>query len=452
MFFKTETEYFAAGAHSWDEVTVLDKIDTLVLHGGAFHTDDVLTAVMMRKLEPSIRILRETDNEKIGEYLCKPSVMVADVGRGDFDHHQTDVPLNDFGMRHAACGRVYEAIRDSLPLSPVQRENLEFVIPHIEHTDNDGSRQLGKIYNDLAAAVNSMRPTFLEVEESGMTEQECMNVAFGKAMQLINNTLFTTNKPIRIPSGNRSVKLTDLIAGKCNKIKERFENTAGTRKQEAERADAEAARRIEKVFDKAEYKGVLSLEKWLPSFTAIQDPKYEDARFFVFPSMRGGYCISCLHTSERGVFRLGLPETWLENKPERCTFVHQSLFMANFEHREDAVRAGIALCEEEKSALYEVEKKPTHALDLPYRSDKALMIAIEKQPALVCEIETPTKEMLKRAVSLDPSLITRIECPSVELKELAAQCAREMRESFKGNKSAGECSIGKVMAYPCVER
>ena len=435
MFFRTYNDYCKAEIPADSELTILESVNTLVVHGGAFHTDDVLAAVLMRIYDRNIHIFRESDSDRIADYLRDPTVLVADIGFGDFDHHQLNAPFNRYGIKHAACGRLYEALKKDIPLTAVQRANLEFVMPHIENTDNNGSRQFGKVYNNLSSTINSLRPTFLEVEESESSEQELMNKHFGSAMKLLRDTLFAAKHRIRIPSKEQSVKLTDLIAGNSSRIKKVFDELFETRALEAERADEAAAVRLADAYKNTPHKEILLLDKWFPTYTALQEPKYDDLRFSVFPSLRGGYLLNCLHTSERSAYRLQFPSRWLEKKPEGCTFVHQSLFTASFVSREAAIRAGMVMCVMEEDALRRVRAVPESVLDMPFHSDKAIITALEMKPELIKEISSPTKEMCRTAIIADPSLLKDIRKPSLELRELAAERTKKLR-------SAGRKLIG----------
>ena len=91
---------------------------TIVIHDGVNHADDIMCVYLMQQLNPEISVIRARNEYPMKLYLQDPSVLVADVGEGFFDHHQKDAvhypgELSDSG-RKAACGLVWESWGDKI--------------------------------------------------------------------------------------------------------------------------------------------------------------------------------------------------------------------------------------------------------------------------------------------------------------------------------------------------
>ena len=65
--------------------------DKLIVHGGEFHADDVMTAAILKSLNPDIEIERVYS---VPDELSA-NTLVADIGFGKYDHHQDDKALPD---------------------------------------------------------------------------------------------------------------------------------------------------------------------------------------------------------------------------------------------------------------------------------------------------------------------------------------------------------------------
>lgn len=90
----------------------------IVVHGGLFHMDDVLCAVLCRIANPAVRIARKNNPETEIEIAdIDLGIIVADVGgvydpeRGLFDHHQDKYTAeSDPATVRAAVGRLWDTL------------------------------------------------------------------------------------------------------------------------------------------------------------------------------------------------------------------------------------------------------------------------------------------------------------------------------------------------------
>ena len=74
--------------------------NTIMVHGGLFHTDDVMCVAMAHIINPSIKIERVFE---VPENITDDCI-VCDIGGGRYDHHQPDTEIRETGYKYAACG------------------------------------------------------------------------------------------------------------------------------------------------------------------------------------------------------------------------------------------------------------------------------------------------------------------------------------------------------------
>ena len=93
----------------------------LITHAGVFHSDDILSTALLSRLfdDRDIEVIRTPDVESIvpdfdrGLAVNKMpdgrDVIVYDVGRGRFDHHQPDSPRRPGGNKYCGFGLLWSA-------------------------------------------------------------------------------------------------------------------------------------------------------------------------------------------------------------------------------------------------------------------------------------------------------------------------------------------------------
>lgn len=140
-------------------------------HGGRFHADDVFSTALLMLLEPSFKVERgnipPTDD----------SVLVYDIGGGDFDHHQSDTPVRENGIPYAAFGLLWRAYGNTLTANPslVTAFDTSFVAP-LDENDNNGT------HHALAAAFAAMNPTWENDDRAASDAAFFEAVAIAKTM------------------------------------------------------------------------------------------------------------------------------------------------------------------------------------------------------------------------------------------------------------------------------
>lgn len=257
-------------------------INTILVHTGVFHADDAMCVALARIINPQVkvqRVFRAPDSVEEGTVIC-------DIGFGRYDHHQPDARCREeSGEKYAACGLLLEDVWQQI--FPSEESYLGFVrdvIIPIERQDNGGER------NPLSLAVSSFSPNW--------DEERSMDDAFMEAVEMLQGIVER-----RVAAAQSAIKAESIV---CEALA-------------ASNGD------------------VVVLSRFCP-WQHVLAPS--SARFVVFPSLRGGFNLQCVPEEDnpRGQ-KCPLPEEWLSNKPEGCTFVHAGRFMASFTTEEAALRA-----------------------------------------------------------------------------------------------------------------
>lgn len=123
-------------------------ITHLITHSGGFHADELLSSVVLTKLNPNAELRRTRDRNWLAP---SPEKIIYDVG-GDyneqnqiFDHHQRPGPLRDDGQPYSSFGLIWAHYgRQYLQALEVPKDHVEiihkafdteFVLP-IDQLDN----------------------------------------------------------------------------------------------------------------------------------------------------------------------------------------------------------------------------------------------------------------------------------------------------------------------------
>lgn len=254
--------------------------DTIMVHAGTFHADDVMCVAICKVIKPTIRVERVF---KVPEDVSE-TTLVADIGFGAFDHHQADVKLREDGHKRAACGLLLEAFGDIIFDEEEKSDFEKNIIYDIEDADN------GIFRNPLSSMISKFNPTWIEDATYSSGFDDAVNLCIG------------------IIKRYRLYSLANKMA-----------------KEE-----------VNVVVETVNTKGLAVLKRYLPlhlfSDTAV--------KLVVCPSNRGGYNILTIKVSKDSFEdKISLPESWLENPPEGCTFVHRNRFIASFKTEHDAIVA-----------------------------------------------------------------------------------------------------------------
>lgn len=294
--------------------TLNTDIQRIIVHDGTFHADDVLCVVMLRSLFPHALI------ERMSLSHLPPQIplgtIVADIGFGQYDHHQPDAKLRPDGRKYAACGLILESFRPFLFPNTIPKELLD-CIRQVEDYDNKYSDAME---NFLCEFVRLRNPEWDEANTS-----RYIDVAFFSTVEDVSEHFF---KPYLVSTHLPTEEAT-FFTDTIKRLREKHSEAEARAETQLMEAYAHSNRTVVILHDRFPWYSFL-----IPRPTL----------FVITPSNRGGYHLQSIPVAfGSNVFKKYLPETWLQTPPAGCTFVHNKLFLAAFSSLEYAKAAAYSL-------------------------------------------------------------------------------------------------------------
>ena len=255
----------------------MTNITKIYTHGGTFHADEAFASAMIRVLNPNCKILRVF---KVPEEVTESDIVV-DIGFGHYDHHQSDgVPCRPDGGKRAACGLVWEDVKDLIFQTESTKTQFEqnFIIP-VEIQDNGGEK------NPISLFIAGMNPSWDSTASA--------DSLFAEAVRFF----------------------VDLIH----------------REQEREESRLRGESIIKDALAKSEGKGYITLKQFAPWQEQVVPT---DKIFILFLSNRGQWTVQTVPTTVGG----REPKQLLPQQEEMtgCIFRHPGGFIASFDSYESA--------------------------------------------------------------------------------------------------------------------
>ena len=262
------------------------NVKIINVHPGIFHADDAMTVALIQTAYPGAEVVRKAPEEgTVNNVIGQDEVIVADIGFGRYDHHQVDAKRREDGNKRAACGLVFEDLRDKIFKTKEEADKFEhdFIMP-IEDSDN------GAAYNLMSPLISYMNPQW--------DSDEDIDEAFNNAVEFMKGII------------SRAVRHEASVIHAQGIIMDIYHKKPGE---------------------------FVVLPKNMPFRCLIGT----DAKFVIYPDGRGeGYCVEMIPVRDGTfIYKERLPESWLEQKPAGCVFVHNKLFLAVFDTVEHAVDA-----------------------------------------------------------------------------------------------------------------
>ena len=170
-------------------MTNLNLVKKGVTHAGRFHTDDVLCTVLLKKLIPSIVIERTNECEYDDTF---DDVIVYDIGRGEFDHHQLVREINEFGQPYSAFGKLWRAFGRELlesqgftKIEEAFNKFNRFYVSKVDEGDNNSYKYVKHFMENNYIVDFNLR----WYEESNKNNDDQFNCAVEFATKLFDNWL-----------------------------------------------------------------------------------------------------------------------------------------------------------------------------------------------------------------------------------------------------------------------
>ena len=260
-----------------------------ITHNGTMHADEVFATAFLSLYFGNFKVARVSEVPKD----ISTNTIIYDIGKGKFDHHQSDARIRDNGIKYSSFGLLFEEYGLSY-LKKLKLKNTKAIynylvkdfIEAIDAIDNGIFPEIKADYKvkTLSDVIKLFNPSYL----SNDNEDE----QFIKAVTLAESIL--------------TEELKNVI-GKVNasfKVKTILNKTKGP---------------------------ILILDEYLPyEETILTSLSGKKIKFVIYPSNRGGYGIKTIPISTTDkTSRVYFPKTWgglTNNDLEEVTGIKGSLF------------------------------------------------------------------------------------------------------------------------------
>lgn len=279
-----------------------------ITHSGTMHTDEVFATAFLDLYKKDITLIRlpQIDIDKI-----EKDVLVYDIGRGKYDHHQDDAKTRENGIKYSSFGLLFQEFGKEY-LKQLKIEDIEEVFNTIDKELVEG---IDAVDNGVFPEINAN----FKVKTLDDIIKAC-NPSFGSNQD--ENEQFI-----------KAVGIAKII------FQETIHNIVGKVK----------AKKIILQKLKVTEKDYLELEEYIPyEETILKNEEGNHILFALYPSNRGGWGIKTIKKSaEDKTDRLSFPENWagLENKElekitgiKDVTFCHSGRFLMTCKTKEAAYK------------------------------------------------------------------------------------------------------------------
>ena len=254
-------------------IKVVDNIKeaNCITHSGTMHADEVFATAFLELYKGDVSVFRTTI---VGE--VDDSVLVYDIGRGKYDHHQIDAEKRDNGITYSSFGLLWREFgksflekNDFSNIDDLWNEIDKDLVEGIDADDNGFFPKIEANYRvkTLPNVIKLFNPSF----DSGEDESTQFLKAVNLAKTIIEEEIYYVNGKVI------------------------------------------ASHRIDEIIEESDPNSkYLILDEFLPYEEAIlNNPNTGNLLFVAFPSNRGGYAIKTLPKSlDDKTARMPFPEEW----------------------------------------------------------------------------------------------------------------------------------------------
>ena len=279
-----------------------------ITHSGTMHTDEVFATAFLDLYKKDITLIRlpQIDIDKI-----EKDVLVYDIGRGKYDHHQDDAKTRENGIKYSSFGLLFQEFGKEY-LKQLKIEDIEEVFNTIDKELVEG---IDAVDNGVFPEINAN----FKVKTLDDIIKAC-NPSFGSNQD--------ENEQFIKAVGIAKIIFQEIIHNIVGKVK---------------------AKKIILQKLKVTEKDYLELEEYIPyEETILKNEEGNHILFALYPSNRGGWGIKTIKKSaEDKTDRLSFPENWagLENQElekitgiKDVTFCHSGRFLMTCKTKEAAYK------------------------------------------------------------------------------------------------------------------
>lgn len=171
---------------------IVMKIESIAVHDGVFHADDVFAVAIVRLLYPHIKIIRSRSSEELQNVDLRIDVGgVNDHESGDFDHHLTEgAGVRNNSIPYASCGLIWKKFGIRLAKTKFCFEHIDKkIIQSIDAIDcgfSYGEDELQFIHFNVSDIIDSFNPVW---HQENVDHDTAFLEAVGVAERILSNEL-----------------------------------------------------------------------------------------------------------------------------------------------------------------------------------------------------------------------------------------------------------------------
>jgi len=265
----------------------MEKVEKLVTHAGVFHADDVFSTAFLKMMFPDAEVIRTFKPE---EYEGRDDVIIYDIGRGKFDHHQSNKEMRDENVPYAAFGLLWREFATQWLIfndmycgdDTVAKMVDEDFIYAIDAADNGVMLCDNKHITTATEIIKAFNPTWMDDSNSA---DKYFNQAVAMARIILRNEIYKCYT---------NYKATTIVM------------------EAAEKAKADGLNYV-------------TLKKFIP-WQGVICNNFPEMDYMIYPGQRGGYNIQAIpveigSTTSKKPF----PEEWRGKSPDELKVIHPEL-------------------------------------------------------------------------------------------------------------------------------
>ncbi|MBR1936933.1 MAG: MYG1 family protein [Bacilli bacterium] len=273
-----------------------------VTHSGTMHADEVFATAFLELYLKDVSVYR---TKSVDSTNISDDILVYDIGRGKYDHHQEDALKRDKGITYSSFGLLFKEFgKDFLS----KQNNIKYI-----------DEVFNGIDKDLVEGIDADDNGFFPKIEANYKVKTVSNIIkmFNPSYDSFEDE---STQFIKAVSLAKEILLEEVIYINGKVL-----------------SDKEVSKILDKMEDNSKY---LILEEYLPYEDSVLSSTKTDSLLFVaFPSNRGGFAIKVLPKSSTDrTARLPFPEEWAGKEGEELerisgisglNFCHTGRFIVN---------------------------------------------------------------------------------------------------------------------------
>lgn len=290
-----------------------------ITHNGTMHADEVFATAFLALYFNNFKVIRvsEVPND------VSVNTIIYDIGKGKFDHHQTNAKIRDNGIKYSSFGLIFE----------------EYGLKYLKKLKLKNSKEIYNYFiKDFVEAIDAI--------DNGVFPEIKANYRIKTVSDLIK--LFN---PSYNSFEDETTSFIEAVEFATTILKKELKNVT---------SKVEANKKVKLLLNKT--KGpILILDEYLPyEETVLTSLQGKKIKLVIYPSNRGGYAVKTVPLSliDKNS-RVYFPKKWASLTDEKleevslvknACFCHVNRFILTAKTKEAAIKlAEITVKEDEKN-------------------------------------------------------------------------------------------------------